>query len=304
MSHTLREEQRDVGQQKPLQKSGSAGGLLQYPKRVGIPKEGRTPQFEIQKKKGLRLREEGVKVSRDTMSYSPGLHRGGVVGQSPSTSQGVFVGQSPRSYTGHVVRPTERICLADQRVKYSGLLAEKVKGAVNPNFASLQKCGTMVVKERGCQEKLPTQKLGQSEDNNTNLGLSKEERRILKEAKGSQIEEKESSLYDSNWDPTSGKVPRETLSSLDLGVGGEEGDSSEGEKMQSRSSLLDGISGRDNDPGYKTQLGREVKPIFRSPNIPGEISTSSRLEVEGDDVTRAGRSVSPEADSLGKIEET
>ena len=81
-----------MGQQKPLQKSGSACGLLQYPKRVGIPKEGPMPQFEIQKKKRLRLREEGVKVSRDTMSCSPGLHRGGVVSQSPSTSQGVFMG--------------------------------------------------------------------------------------------------------------------------------------------------------------------------------------------------------------------
>ena len=74
--------------------------------------------------------------------------------------------------------------------------------------------------------------------------------------------------------------------------------------MQSLDPLLDGISGLDNDTGYKSYLGREIKPIFQSPNIPGEISTSSGLEAEGDDVTRARRIVSPEADSLGKIEGT
>ena len=302
-SHAFREEQRDVGQQESLEKRGSAGGLPLCPKRVGIPKEGPTPQFEIQKNMGLRSKEEGVKISQDTTSYSPSPYQGCVVGQSPSPSQGVFVGQSPRSYREQVVRPT-KISLVDQRVKCMGLLVEKTKGAMYLSFASLQECGAIVVEEGGYQEKLPTQTLGQCEDNNTNWGLSREERRILKEAKGSRIEEKGSSLFASDRDLTSGKVPRETLSSVDLGVGGEEGGSSAGEKMQSFSPLVDGISCGDNDPEYKTQLGREIKPISRSPNIPGEISTSSGLEVEGDDVTRAGRSTSLEVESLGKIEGT
>ena len=74
--------------------------------------------------------------------------------------------------------------------------------------------------------------------------------------------------------------------------------------MQSFSPTVDGFSGEDNDLGYKTQLGREIKPIFRSPNIPGETSTSSGLEVQGDNVTHVGRSVRPEVESLGKIEGT
>ena len=89
-----------------------------------------------------------------------------------------------------------------------------------------------------------------------------------------------------------------------MSVVGEEGGPLAGKKMQSFSSLVDDISGGDNDPGYKTQLGREIKPISCFANIPGEISTSSGLEVEGDDATRAGRSVSPEAESLGKTEGT
>ena len=293
-----------MGEQESLEKRGSAGGLPQCPKRVGIPKEGPVLQFEIQKNMGLRSREKGVKISRDTTSCSPGPYQRCVVGQSPIPSHGVFVGQSPKSYREQVVRPTERISLADQRVKCMGLLVERAKGAVNPSFASLQECGAIVVEEGGYQEKLPTQTLGPSEDNNTNWGLSREERRILKEAKGSQTEEKGSSLFASDQDPTSVKVSRETLSSIDLGFGGEEGGSFAGEKMQSFSPLVDGISGRDNDPGYKTQLGREIKPMSRFPNIPGEISTSSGLEVEGDNITHAGRSARPEVESLGNIEGT
>ena len=146
--------------------------------------------------------------------------------------------------------------------------------------------------------------LGQSEDNNTKWGWRKEERRILKEAKGSQAEEKGSSFCTSDRDLTSGKVPRETLSFIDLGVEGEEDDSSAGEKMQSYIPAVDDLYGRDNDLEYKTQFGRELKPIFRSPNTPGETTTNLGLEVEGDDVTRAGRSVRPEVESLGRFEGT
>ena len=89
-----------------------------------------------------------------------------------------------------------------------------------------------------------------------------------------------------------------------LGVEGEEDGSSTGEKMQSYSPAIDGFSGEDNDLGYKTQLEREIKPIFHSPNTPRETTTSLRLEVEGDDVTRAGRSVRTEVERLGKFEGT
>ena len=187
-SHTFREEQRDVCQQESLEKRGSIGGLSQRPKRVGIAKVGLTPCFEIQNNMGLRAREDEVKkvLSRDTTRGSPGPYLGCVVGQSPSPSQGVFVGQSPRSYREQVVRPIERISLADQRVKCMGLLVEKAKGTMNPSFASLQESRAIVVEEMGYQEKILTQTPGQSEDNNTKWGLSREERRILKEAKGSQ----------------------------------------------------------------------------------------------------------------------
>ena len=74
--------------------------------------------------------------------------------------------------------------------------------------------------------------------------------------------------------------------------------------MQSYSPAIDGFSGGDNDLGYKTQLGRKIKPIFRSSNTPGETTMSLGLEVEGDDVTRAGRCFRPEVERLGKFEGT
>ena len=143
-----------------------------------------------------------------------------MVGQSPSIYQGTFKGQSPRSDKGNTVRPTETICWVDQRVEFAGRLVEKEKGAVNPNFTYLQNSGTLMVEEGGCQEKLPTQKLGQSKDNIPYRGLRREERRMLRKAKGSQIEKNQSYSCVLDRDPTSGKVMRETLFSVDLGVRG------------------------------------------------------------------------------------
>ena len=57
--------------------------------------------------------------------------------------------------------------LVDQRVKSTRLPVEIAKGTVSPSLVSLQGCRALVVEERGFQENLPTQTLGQSEDNST-----------------------------------------------------------------------------------------------------------------------------------------
>ena len=56
--------------------------------------------------------------------------------------------------------------LVDQRVKSTGLPVEMAKGDVSPGLVSLQGCRALVVEDRGFQENLLTQTLGQSEDNN------------------------------------------------------------------------------------------------------------------------------------------
>ena len=214
------------------------------------------------------------------------------------------MGQSPRSFREHIVRPTTRTSQAIQRAKLKEMLVENIQGTANPNFALFQESRAIVVEERGLQEKFPTQTSGQSEDNNITWGLNREERRILKEKKGSRTEEKGSFFCALDRDPTSGKVPGETLSSVDLGVECEEGGSSAREKVQSHSPAVDGWFGGDNVLGYKIQFGREIKPFPRSPNTSRETTMSLGLEVEGDDDTCAGRSARSEVESLGMSEGT
>ena len=99
--------------------------------------------------------------------------------------------------------------------------------------------------------------------------MSRDERRILREVKGSQTKEKGSSFFDSDQDLTSGKAPRETLSSIDLGVEGEEVGSSVGGKIQSYIPTFDGFSGGYIDLKYKTQLGRRLNQYFILPIFQG-----------------------------------
>ena len=61
---------------------------------------------------------------------------------------------------------------------------------------------------------------------------NRQERSILKDTEGSQIEEKESASYALDQTPTSGKDMKESLFSVDLCIGREEDDSYVGEKMQ------------------------------------------------------------------------
>ena len=244
---------------------------------------------------GERRREEGPKSPRDISRRNLGLHHGDEVGQSPSGLQGVFVGQSPRNHKGKAARSTETYCLADQKTDYAGMLGEKARGTVNPNLANPPKTDTSGVEEEGGQKKRPTQNLGQRKDNTSKGGACRKVRRTSREVRGSQIDEKESSLYDSDRDLNYGKVPRDALISVDSNIGGEEGDSSGGEKTLNPFPLPVGGYGR-----FNSEMGREIKAC-RIPNYREERSPTSKPEDEGDDISQAGRTVNPEAECLGKF---
>ena len=89
---------------------------------------------------GLREREEGAirVISRVTKKGFLGLQIGRIVAQNPSPHQGTPVGQSPRRYREQVERPIERNASDDQRVKSTGLSAEKTKCIENYSLVSLQ----------------------------------------------------------------------------------------------------------------------------------------------------------------------
>ena len=73
---------------------------------------------------------------------------------------------------------------------------------------------------------------------------------------------------DSNRESFSGKVLRETLSSPDVGVDGEEDVSTTEEKKQSSIQEDGSFFYEGNDLGHNIQAEREFKPLSRSPSIP------------------------------------
>ena len=162
------------------------------------------------------------------------------------------MGQSPRRYKEQVEWPTKRNASDDQRAKSMGLSTEKTKCTENYSLVSLQGCEDTTGEENEHQEKIPTQALGQKENNIKKRGLSREEGRISKEVKGRQIEENGRSLMDSDRELFSSKALREALFSTNLGVNGEEDVSTVGEKMQSSIPTDDDFFDRGNDLGCNT----------------------------------------------------
>ena len=201
------------------------------------------------------------------------------------------MGQSPH-HKGKVARSIETSRLEDQNTEYAGMLGEKARRTVSPNLAKPQTSG---VEEEGGQKKRPTQNLGQRMYNTSKGGACRKVRRTSREARGSQIDEKESSLHDSEWELNYGKATRDALISVDSKIGGEEGDSSGGEKTLNPFSLPVGGYGR-----FNSRMGREIKAC-RIPNLREERSPASKSEDEGDDISQAGRTVYPEAECLGKV---
>ena len=166
---------------------------------------------------------------------------------------------------------------------------------MSPNFAKPQKSDTSGVEEKGGQKKRPTQNIGQRKDNTSKGGASNKVRRTSREVRGSQIDGKEISLHKSDRDLNYGKAMRDALTYVDSNIGGEEGDSSGGEKSLNPFSLPEGGYGR-----FNSKMGREIKAC-RNPNFREERSLASKSGDEGDDISQAGRTVYPEAECLGKV---
>ena len=249
------------------------------------------------------MREEELKKAhlRDTNSGSHGPHLECVVAQNPCPIQGVSEGLCPISFREQIVRPTVRNSQAAQRAKRKGMFAEKTKGMANPSCTVSQESEVIAVEERGFQEMIPTQTPRCSEDNKTKRGLSKEERCIPKDTEGSQAEEKGSSSCASERDLSSGKVPRETLSAVDLGVVCEKGGFSAEEKVQCFSPIAEDLPSRNIDLGYNIQWGGKIN---RSPRTSEETTTGLGFKVEGEDGTRVRRSMRPEGEGLRKADGT
>ena len=221
--------------------------------------------------------------------------------QNPFPSCGASKGQSPISFREQTIGPKVRNPKDNQRAKCKGSAMGKMKGKANHSCGESNASEAIVGEEWGCRVMFSTQSTGSSGDKNTKPDLSREERSILKDTEGSQIEEKESASCALDQTPTSEKDTKESLFSVDLGVGREEDDSYVGEKMQCHNPVLEDLSGISNNLGYKVQVGRK---IIRSPNTSEEITSGIGFEAEGEGDTRTGRRVRPDGERQGKEEGT
>ena len=104
---------------------------------------------------------------------------------------GTTVGQSPTHLREQTKGPTARNAPGVERAKGTGLGGEKTKGTANYCLLLLQRSKDKAGDEKELQEKTPTETVGQEEINNSERGMSREEGRISREAKGKQKEERE-----------------------------------------------------------------------------------------------------------------
>ena len=192
--HILRVVQRDMGHWQALHKSGAEGILCQKLNSGGITRAGAISQCEIQKIWGERRRDEGAKPSRDFLSRSPGPHHGDEMGQSPNGLQSNGLGQSPRHKLKEA-RSTDASRQEDKKTINAGMMGKKERGTVCPNLADSQNSDTLWIEEEGDQRQRPTQNQMQRKDNTSKGGACRKGRKMSMEDRGSQIDNKESSLH-------------------------------------------------------------------------------------------------------------
>ena len=303
--HIPRVAQRDMGQWQALYESGTEGILCQKLKLGGITREGAIPQCEIQKIAGERRREEGTNSPRDVLGCIQGFHHGDEVGQSPGRIHSVVVGQSPRQKM-QVVRPINTSRLEKQKTDHAGRLREIDRGSANPNLAKPQNSDASGVEEKDGQKMRPTQNQGRGKENTSKGDVCRKGRMPTRDVRGDQIDKKVSSHHDLDRGLKYGKATRNALISVDSksggeegdSFGGEEGDSVGGEKSWNSFSLPVGGYGR-----FNFETGREIK-ARRTPNSREGISSASKSEEEGDDISQEEGTVHPGVECLGKVDGT
>ena len=219
------------------------------------------------------------------------------MGQNPFPSSGASEGQCPLRLRVQNIRSKGGNAKDNRWAKCKGSDTSKMKGTANHSCGESQASEATEVDEGGCQELILTQSIGGSGEKNTKWELSREERSFIKDTVDSQTEEKEKESRALDQVLNSRKNTNESLLSVDSGVGREEDDAYAREKMQCHNSVAKDLSGRRNNLGFKTQVGRK---FIRSPKTSEEITLGIGLDAEGEGYTRVGRRVRPGGEGQGK----
>ena len=282
-SHFSRERQYDECQREVLEKSGKGGGVSQRTKSARSYRVGPNQRIGFQKSKGISGKVEGDKQVTlwDFKKRSLGHQIGKRAALNRSPKLSTIVGQSPISCRAQTKWPIKERALNDERVKRMGSDGVKTIGTVNKGFVFLQRSTNKGGEEKEHQENTPSSTAGQEVINKSDRGMSREEGRLSREAKGKQIEEMGRSIMEADRESISGKFLRDTLSCSVGGVGGVEEVSIVGEKGRRFSQTDDSLC--------NIQAERGNKPTT-SPNSTPEAKVQKLgLEVEEDCATRADR---------------
>ena len=209
------------------------------------------------------------------------------MGQSPSGLQSDGLGQSPR-HKLRAARPIDAPRQEDKKKDHAGLMGKRERGKACPNLAESQNFDTLGIEEEGDQRQRPIQDQGQRKDNTSKGGACRKGRRMSMEDRGSQIDNKESSPHDSDRglkyvnaarDSLIAVDPKIDMIPVDPKIGGDEGASSGGEKIQTLFSRPGGDFGR-----FSFEMGREIKAC-RDPNFREGKPLASKPEDDEDDIS-------------------
>ena len=226
---------------------------------------------------------------RDTFKERIGPHLEGVAAQGSGQTQAVFVGPCLASLREQSARPTGRNSHTTLRAECKGRIKEK-NGMANSSCVVPQEREVSAFEERGSQETTSIQDQGCSEGNNIKQALSREERCSLKDIEGSRVEDEGRYYCAREKESSSGKFPEKTPSDVDLDNACVKG--------SFHFAIVD-------SPG--TDLGEHIQ-VGGKTNCSSRISelkpVGLRFEYEGEDDTRAGRSVRLDGDGLGNTDGT
>ena len=253
--------------------------MSQRTKRVGNYRVGPNQSIGLQKSKGIRGKVEGDKqgILWDFKKRSLGHQTGNRVAQNRSPKLGNIVGQSPNSYRAQTEWPLEEKVLEDEKAKRMGTGGVKTIDC----FVFLQRSTNKKGEEKELQEITLSRTAGQEVFNKSDRGMSREEGRLSREAKGKQNEEKGRSIMEADRESISGKFLRDFISCSDGGMGGVEEVSTVGEKGQRFSQTDDSLC--------NIQAERGNKPTSSPTSNPEAKAKKLGLEVEEACDTRASR---------------
>ena len=245
--------------------------------------------FEVQNVLGIRGRKGkpnyALMMGSTKEKYGPHLEGDEV--QISGQTQGVFAGPCHASIGEQSPSPTERFYPTNLRAESKGSTED---GMVNPSCSGPQESEVSVAEEKGSQETTSTQGEGCNEKNNIKKALRKEESCALKDEEGNKAREEGRNYCAPEKESPSGKFPNKVLFIADLDYAGVK-DGCQPDPVDSSGNVL-----RDYNQARENS---KCSPRDSALNL-----VCRRIEVEGEDDTRAERSGNPDGKGLGNTDGT